>query len=251
LSLSRDEARRPNKSIVPSTSADNEAAEASAESSEGRDFARRNAEQADTLRTQGWENSMSFGLHGVREATRKDSQLKFTALFRHINEDCLRDAYFNLKRHAAVGVDEVTWQEYEQDLESNIVDLHERIHQADGRERPSGIAWLENKIVQQATVWVLQVIYEQDFVGFSYGFRPGRSQHDALDALSVEMTSKRVNWILDADVEGCLISSVSHTSVPRLECQAGSRFTDISSQSGCERLWRRSRSILRSADIIR
>ena len=209
--------RNSDKSIVPSTSTNNEAAEASAESSEGRDLAKRNAEQGDTLRTQGRENSMSFGLHGVREAARKDSQLKFTALLHHINEDCLREAFFNLKRHAAVGVDEVTWHDYEQDLESNIVDLHERVHRGayraqpslrvripkpDGRERLLGIASLEDKIVQQAVVWVLQVIYEQDFVGFSYGFRPGRSQHNALDALSVAITSKRVNWILDADIEG-------------------------------------------------
>lgn len=181
---------------------------------------------------------MSFGLHGVREAARKDSQLKFTALLHHISEDCLRDAFFNLKRHAAVGVDEVTWQEYEQDLESNIVDLHERIHRGayraqpslrvripkpDGRERLLGIASLEDKIVQQATVWVLQVIYEQDFVGFSYGFRPGRSQHDALDALSVAMTSKRVNWILDADVEG-FFDAIDHDWLIKfLELRIGDR----------------------------
>jgi RNA-directed DNA polymerase len=165
---------------------------------------------------------MSFGLHGVPAlelewAARKDSQLRFTALLHHINEDCLREAFFNLKKHAAVGVDEVTWHDYEHDLEANIVDLHERIHRGayqakpslrvripkpDGRERLLGIASLEDKIVQQAVVWVLQAIYEQDFVGFSYGFRPGRSQHDALDALSVAITSKRVNWILDPDIEG-------------------------------------------------
>jgi len=209
--------RNSDESIVPSTSVNNGAAEASAESSEGRGLTKRNVEQTDMLRTQGRDQRMSFGLLGVREAARKDSQLKFTALLHHINEDCLREAFLNVKRHAAVGIDEVTWQDYEEDLEANIVDLHERIHRGayrakpslrvripkpDGRERLLGIASLEDKIVQKATVWVLQAIYEQDFVGFSYGFRRGRSQHDALDALSVAITSKRVNWILDADIEG-------------------------------------------------
>lgn len=209
--------RNSDESIVPATSANNEGTEASAESSEERDLTKRNVEQTDMLRTQGRDQRMSFGLHGVREAARRDSQLKFTALLHHINEDCLREAFFNLRRHAAVGIDEVTWQDYEQDLEANIVDLHERIHRGayrakpslrvripkpDGRERLLGIASLEDKIVQQATVWVLQAIYEQDFLGFSYGFRIGRSQHDALDALNVAITSKKVNWILDADIEG-------------------------------------------------
>ncbi len=167
---------------------------------------------------------MSFGLHGVREAARKDSQLRFTALLHHVNEDCLREAFFNLKKTAAVGVDGVTWHDYEQDLEVNIADLHERVHRgayratpslrvripkADGRERLLGIASLEDKIVQQAVLWVLQIIHEQDFLGFSYGFRPGRSQHNALDALSVAITSKRVNWILDADVEG-IFDTIDH-----------------------------------------
>jgi hypothetical protein len=138
-------------------------------------------------------------LHGVREAARKDSTLKFTALLHHVNEDCLTEAFFNLKKTAAVGVDGVTWHEYEQNLEANLVALHDRIHRGayralpsrrswipkpDGRQRPLGIASLEDKIVQQAVLWVLQSIYEQDFLGFSYGFRPGRSQHNALDALS-------------------------------------------------------------------
>ena len=141
-------------------------------------------------------------------------------MLHHINFDCLYAAFFNLKKTAAVGVDEVTWHEYEQDVEANIVDLHERIHQGtyrakpslrihilkpDGRLRPLGIASLEDKIVQKAVVWVLQSIYEQDFVGFSYGFRPSRSQHNALDALTVAITGKKVNWILDADIEGLSI----------------------------------------------
>lgn len=145
------------------------------------------------------------------------SKLRFTTLLHHVNEDCLTAAFFNLKKSAAVGVDGVTWHDYEQDMEANIADLHDRIHRGayralpslrawipkpDGRQRPLGIAALEDKIVQQAVLWVLQSIYEQDFLGFSYGFRPNRSQHQALDALSVAITSKKVNWILDADVKG-------------------------------------------------
>ena len=150
--------RNSDESVVPSTSANNEATEASAESIEERDSTKRNAEQADVLRTQGRAHSMTFGLHGVREAARKDSQLRFTALLHHVNEDCLRNAFFNLKKTAAVGVDGVTWHDYEQDLEDNIADLHERIHRGayratpslrvripkpDGRERLLGIASLE------------------------------------------------------------------------------------------------------------
>jgi group II intron reverse transcriptase/maturase len=177
-------------------------------------------------------------LHGVREAARKDSTLKFTALLHHINESCLTEAFFNLKKSAAVGVDGITWHEYEQDLEARIADLHDRIHRGayraspsrrawilkpDGRKRPLGIAAVEDKIVQQAVVWVLQSIYEQDFLGFSYGYRPSRSQHDALDALTVAITSKKVNWILDADIEG-FFDSIDHEWLIRfLEHRIGDR----------------------------
>jgi group II intron reverse transcriptase/maturase len=160
----------------------------------------------------------------VREAARKDSKLKFTALLHHVNEDCLTESFYNLKKKAAVGVDKVTWHEYERNLEVNIADLHGRIHRGayrakpsrrtwipkpDGRLRPLGIASLEDKIVQQAVLWVLQSIYEQDFLGFSYGFRPGRRQHDALDALCVAISDKRVNWVLDADIEG-FFDAINH-----------------------------------------
>lgn len=209
--------RNSDEPIVPATSANNDATEASTESAEERGSTERNDVPSDLSRTQGRIQHKSRGLHGVREAARKDSQLKFTALLHHVSVDCLTEAFFNLKKTAAVGIDGVTWQDYERDVESNIVDLHERIHRGayrakpslrvhipkpDGRTRPLGIASLEDKIVQQAVLWVLQCIYEQDFLGFSYGFRPGRSQHNALDALSVAITSKKVNWILDADIEG-------------------------------------------------
>jgi RNA-directed DNA polymerase len=215
---------KSDESVVPAKPANNGAAEASAESVEGRDSTKRNADQADLHRTPSRTPRKSSGLLGVREAARKDSKLKFTALLHHVNEDCLTEAFFNLRKTAAVGVDDVTWQEYERDLEANIVDLHGRIHRGayrakpslrvwipkpDGRQRPLGIASLEDKIVQQAVLWVLQAIYEQDFLGFSYGFRPGRSCHQALDALSVAVTSRRVNWVLDADIEG-FFDNISH-----------------------------------------
>ena len=216
--------RNSDEPIVPVTSANNDAAEALAESIEERDSAKRNDVQANLPRTPSRTQRKSSGLHGVREAARKDSKLRFTALLHHVNFDCLYAAFFNLKKTAAVGVDEVTWHEYEQNVEANIEDLHERIHRGayrakpslrihipkpDGRTRPLGIASLEDKIVQQAVVWVLQCIYEQDFVGFSYGFRPGRSQHNALDALTVAITRKKVNWILDADIEG-FFDAINH-----------------------------------------
>lgn len=166
------------------------------------------------------------------------SKLKFTALLHHVNEDCLTEAFFNLKKSAAVGVDGVTWHEYERNMEERIADLHGRIHRGgyralpsrrawilkqDGRQRPLGIAALEDKIVQQAVVWVLQSIYEQDFIGFSYGFRPGCKTHDALDALSVALTSKKVNWILDADIEG-FFDAIDHSWLIKfLEHRIGDR----------------------------
>lgn len=229
---------KSDESVVPTTTANNGAAEASAEPGEGRDSAKRNVEQTALRRTPSRNQRRSRGMPGVREAARKDSTLKFTALLHHVNQDCLTEAFFNLKKTAAVGVDGVTWHEYEQNLEANLVDLHGRIHRGayralpsrrvwipkpDGRQRPLGIASLEDKIVQQAVLWVLQSIYEQDFLGFSYGFRPGRGCHDALDALSVAITSKKVNWILDADIEG-FFDAIDHTWLIKfLEHRIGDR----------------------------
>ena len=158
-------------------------------------------------------------LHGVRKAARKDKRTRFTALLHHVTVNLLRESYYALKRDAAPGVDGVSWQEYETDQDEKLTDLHSRIHRgtyraqpskrayipkADGRQRPLGVAALEDKIVQQAVVTVLNQTYEEDFLGFSYGFRPGRSQHDALDALWVGIMRKKVNWILDADVRSFL-----------------------------------------------
>ncbi|GAF83031.1 unnamed protein product, partial [marine sediment metagenome] len=230
--------RKSDESVVPATPTNNGAAEAPAESAEERDSAKRNAEQAVSHRTPRRIKRESRGLYGVREAARKDSTLKFTALLHHVNEERLTDAFFDLKKTAAVGVDEVTWRRYERNVEANIADLHGRIHRGayrakparrawiskpDGRKRPLGIASLADKIVQKAVLWVLQSIYEQDFLGFSYGFRPGRRPHDALDALSVAISSKRVNWILDADIEGFFDTIDHEWLIKFLEHRIGDR----------------------------
>jgi group II intron reverse transcriptase/maturase len=170
------------------------------------------------------EKGMSQGLHGVRQAAKHRKQERFTALLHHLTIGLLRDSFYALKRQASPGVDGVTWQEYDTGLEDRLTDLHSRVHRgvyraqpsrrvyipkADGRQRPLGIAALEDKIVQQAVVTVLNQIYEADFKGFSYGFRPGRSPHQALDALTVGIQRKRVNWILDADIRG-FFDNMSH-----------------------------------------
>ena len=159
----------------------------------------------------------SKGLQGVREAAQRDKGLRFTTLLHHVNERLLLDSFYLLKKKAAPGVDGVTWGEYEQGVEDRITDLHDRVHRGayraqpsrrvyipkpDGRQRPLGIAALEDKVVQQAVATVLNQIYEGDFAGFAYGFRSERSQQDALDALTAGIMMKKVNWILDADIKG-------------------------------------------------
>ena len=167
---------------------------------------------------------MSQGLDGVRKAARERKQERFTALLHHLSVELLRNSFYALQRKASPGVDGVSWQEYETGLEDRLVDLHSRVHRgayqakpsrrvyipkADGRQRPLGVAALEDKIVQQAVVTILNQIYEVDFRGFSYGFRPGRSPHQALDALTVGIQRKRVNWVLDADIRG-FFDNLSH-----------------------------------------
>ncbi len=187
-----------------------------AESVEGRPLIKENTHQSNTLPTQSGAR-VSQGLVGVRKAAREEKKMKFTALLHHVTVALLRDSFYALKRKAAPGVDGITWQEYETGLEGRLADLHSRVHRGayraqpsrrvyipkpDGRQRPLGIAALEDKVVQQAVVTILKQIYEEDFRGFSYGFRPGRSQHQALDALYVGITRKKVNWILDCDIRG-------------------------------------------------
>ncbi len=160
---------------------------------------------------------VSPGLDRVRNAARQRKKEKFTALLHHLTVDLLRDAFLGLKRRAVPGVDGVTWRTYEAGLEGNLQNLHAQVHRGsyralpvrrrfipkpDGQQRPLGIAALEDKIVQRAVVTVLNAIYEEDFLGFSYGFRPGRRPHDALDALSVAISDTPVNWVLDTDIRG-------------------------------------------------
>jgi RNA-directed DNA polymerase len=167
---------------------------------------------------------VSSALTRVRQAARANRRCRFSALLHHVNLDLLRDAYHLLKRDAAPGVDGVTWDAYRENLDERLVDPCARVHRgayraqpsrrrnipkADGRLRPLGIAALEEKIVQRAVVEVLNVIYEPDFLGFSYGFRPGRRQHDALDALAYGIKWQRVRWILDADIRS-FFDTVNH-----------------------------------------
>lgn len=200
--------------IVPLRSVNKEG-NTSAEQKEGRPLAKGNTPQATTVRTQG-RVAVSSGLEGVREAARRNKTMRFTALLHHVTIDRLRESYKSLKRQAAPGIDGMTWSAYGEELECRLETLHRRIQQgsyraqparriyipkADGSERALSIWSLEDKIVQQAVTTVLNAIYETDFIGFSYGFRPGRSQHDALDALSAGITRRKVNWVLDADIQ--------------------------------------------------
>jgi RNA-directed DNA polymerase len=184
------------------------------EAVEGRPLTKENMEEPNSCQTQSRE-SESSGLDRVREAAKKDKKIQFTALLHHVTYGLLLLSYLNLKKKAAAGVDGVTWAEYGENLEERLVDLQGRIQsgayraqpsrrvwipKADGRQRPLGIAALEDKIVQSAIGRVLNQIWEEDFLGFSYGFRQGRGQHDALDALYVGITQKKVNWVLDLDV---------------------------------------------------
>jgi RNA-directed DNA polymerase len=194
-----------------------------AEGEEGRPLIKENTHQSSTHSTQS-EARVSQGLAGVRKAARERKEMKFTALLHHLSVNLLQDSFYALKRKAAPGVDGITWQEYETGLEGRLADLHSQVHRGayraqpsrrvyipkpDGRQRPLGVAALEDKIVQQAVVTILNQIYEEDFLGFSYGFRPGRSQHQALDALYVAITRKKVNWMLDCDIRG-FFDNLSH-----------------------------------------
>jgi group II intron reverse transcriptase/maturase len=193
----------------------NKAGRPAAELVEPRPGTKGNADQQSTHRTQS-RARVTQALNRVRQAARQRKKEQFTSLLHHINADTLRTAFYALKRKAAPGVDGVTWQDYEADLEPRLKDLHRRVHRgayrpqpsrrtyipkADGKLRPLAIAALEDKIVQSATVMVLNAIYEGDFCGFSYGFRPGRGPHDALDALSTAIKIRKVGWILDADIQ--------------------------------------------------
>ena len=212
------DAHVPGKSddpIVPQKQPNNGGEEPSAEAVEGRGSTKGNDLVAAACRTQDRIHA-SRGLQGVREYARREKGAKLTTLLHHVTA-LLEDSFYALKRDAAPGVDGVTWREYEEDLTERLQELHEKIHRGsyraqpskrtyipkpDGRKRPLGIAALEDKIAQQAVRTVVEAIFEEDFLGFSYGFRPGRSAHDALDALWVGIMHKKVNWVLDADIRG-------------------------------------------------
>jgi RNA-directed DNA polymerase len=202
--------------VVP-TKSPNNAERSAAEEMEGRGLAKGNPRQQNAPRTPSRDGARS-ALERVREAAEREKTVRFTALLHHIyNIEHLRTAYHALKRDAAPGIDGETWEHYGQALEANLADLSGRlkrrayrarpvkrtyIPKADGRQRPLGIPTLEDKIVQRTTVEVLNAIYETDFLGFSYGFRPGRSPHGALDALYAGLLTRKVNWVLDADIRG-------------------------------------------------
>jgi RNA-directed DNA polymerase len=207
------EAEKSDLAIVAVKPANN-SGQPDAEWAEPRAGAEGNAGQQRTRRAQD-RASVSQALDRIRKAAKERKKERFTALLHHVDVPMLRTAFYALRRDAAPGADGLTWRDYESDLDRRIEDLHDRVHRGayraqpsrrrfipkpDGRQRPLAIAALEDKIVQRAVVMVLNAIYEEDFLGLSYGFRPGRSQHDALDALVVGIGNTKVNWILDADI---------------------------------------------------
>src|ERR1700736_6248670 len=206
--------------VKPANKAANPAVEQSAaepatvEPVEPRAGTKGNADQQSTCRAQS-RVSVSQALDRIRKVAKERKKEKLTALFHHISIDLLEEAFYELKENAAPGVDRLTWKDYEAGLERKLEDLHDRVHRGayralpsrrvyipkpDGRQRPLAVAALEDKIVQRAVVALLNAIYEEDFLGVSYGFRPGRGTHDALDALCVGIHSKKVSFILDADI---------------------------------------------------
>jgi group II intron reverse transcriptase/maturase len=202
-------------SVLPAKQPNN-ADGVAAEVVEGRDPIKGNTDKQNASRTQGRTDAPS-ALERVRKAAKADKKRRFTALLHHVSVDRLREAYLTSKKHAAAGVDGVTWRHYGEHLEENLRALHARVHRGayrakpsrrvfipkpDGRQRPLGIAALEDKILQGAVVSVMNAIYESDFLGFSYGFRSKRGAHDALDALAAGIMCKKVNWVLDADIRG-------------------------------------------------
>jgi RNA-directed DNA polymerase len=207
---------KSDSSVIPANSP-NKAEEPAAEAREGRELAKGSSPERNAVRTQGREDAPS-ALERVRQAATRDKKQRFTALFHHIYDvERLRAAFYAIKKNAAAGVDGETWEHYVENLEANLQDLSHRLKRGayrakpvrrvyiekvgkPGELRPLGVPALEDKVVQRATVEVLNAIYEQDFLGFSYGFRPGRSPHEALDALAVGIGTRKVSWVLDADI---------------------------------------------------
>ena len=225
-----------NKAAAPA--AEQSAVEATAaEPGEPRAGTKGNANQQSTCRAQS-RASVSQALERIRKVATEKRKEKFTSLFHHISVELLEVAFYELKADAAAGVDRLTWEDYETDLEPRLEDLHQRVHSGayraqpsrrvyipkpDGRQRPLAVAALEDKIVQRAVAALLNEIYEAEFLGFSCGFRPGRGTHDALDALVVGIERRRVNWILDADIRS-FFDEISHSWLIKfLEHRIGDR----------------------------
>lgn len=222
--------------VVPKKPA-NKAGRSAAESVEGRSETKGNAELQSTVRTQS-RAAVSQAQSRIREAVNRNEKEKLTALLHHLSIDVLRGGFLSLKKRAAAGVDAMTWDAYAETLEENLQDLHRRVHsgayralpsrrvfipKADGKQRPLGIASIEDKIVQAALVMILTPIYEAQFLGFSYGFRPGRSQHDALDALAFGIKGRYIWWVLDADIRR-FFDTISHEWLVKfLEHRIGDR----------------------------
>jgi RNA-directed DNA polymerase len=215
-----EESDRP---IVPAKPS-NKAEPSAAERVEGRGLATGNMDEQNAPRTQRRVVGAPSALDHVRQRAKQDRKAKFTTLLHHVTIERLHKAFLQLQKKAAPGIDGVTWEQYAANLESNLEGLHARLHRgayrakpsrrvyipkADGRQRPLGIASLEDKLVQRAVTEVMNAIYEEDFLGFSYGFRPGRDQHQALDALATGILRKKINWVLDADIRD-FFNAINH-----------------------------------------
>lgn len=225
--------------VVPTKSANKAAPEAVAERMEGRRLVKGNADESPMSRTQGRKEGMQETLKRIRQAVRREPKEKMTSLYHHVYRvENLRAAYYGLKRNAAAGIDGETWKHYPEELEANLEDLSGRLRRgayrapavkrvyipkADGRKRGLGIPALEDKIVQSVVAQILSAIWEPEFKGFSYGFRPGRSAHDALDALAVGIQQRPINWVLDADIRG-FFDTISHEWLEKMiEHRVGDR----------------------------
>ena len=229
--------REKSDSAIVAGKPTNKAVSTAAEPVERRAGAKGNASQQSTDRAQN-RATVSQALERIRKVAKERKKERFIALLHHVSIDLLDEAFYELKENAAAGVDGLTWRDYEQDLERNLEDLHARVHRGayralpsrrvyipkpDGRQRPLAVAALEDKIVQRATAAVLNAIYEEDFLGFSYGFRPGRGAHDALDALVVAVQSRKVNFILDADIQSFFDTVSQHWLIRFLEHRIGDK----------------------------
>lgn len=217
--------RKSDSNKVPTKSSNKAGIKAAAEGMEGKTLTKGKASQQNTLRTQQADNNVPSALDRIRQLAKRERGAKFSNLMHHIySVDRLRKCFFEMKKSASAGIDKVTWKDYEENLERNLQDLSQRlktggykakpvrrvfIDKTAGKKRPLGVPVLEDKLVQRSTVEVMNAIYETDFLGFSYGYRPGRSQHKCLDALYVALLTRKVNWILDADIKG-FFDSLDH-----------------------------------------